>query len=423
MNTHAGVAEGLFMQQGYEARFFDVDLDLVRHRLGELQASCVSPRRLIRRVVLENEATRARGAGVSVRSDGSKHMLTFTRGGASAVEPGGKPSEVEVAVADFGLTQRILEELGLSVSRQQESHCEEWRFHALTFSLAEWPGLPPFLEIDGPDANAVQWATRQLGLQPAQSNVEAGPPARVIAPPQATPAGSPPPATGSREQRVAPSTAPQRQEVRSFCVAELGWSSVGSQAESGRHLVLWAVVLENTNLRHYCEQPGIQITARDKDGQVVGTGDQVLHVFPPGARIAWASSMQVKSPPHTLEVAPKPADWYPTPAQPEEFPAFGYRGVRFLVRGRNCSVTGELTNPYPTPADEVAVTALFRDGQGRLVGGETAFVRGLPAHGSVPFQLNGQAPERAGPVASLDLVSIPWPSDSGDPWDSVLGRC
>ncbi|MCW2889409.1 MAG: adenylate cyclase, class 2 [Streptosporangiaceae bacterium] len=411
------------MQQGHEARFFDVDLELIRHRLVGLNAACVCPRRLVRRVVLENDATRGRGGWASVRSDGAQHVLTFTQGGA-ATDSGGRPPELEVAVADFGLAQRIMEGLGLEVTRRQESHREEWRLQALTFSLAEWPGLPPFLEIDGPDAGSVQWAARQLGLEPVQASAGADPPGRVIATPQAEPAGTPPPAAAPREQRAAgPSTAPQRQEVRSFGVAELGWSSFVTETEPGRHLVMWAVVLENTNLRHYCEQPAIQITARDQNGHIVGTGDQVLHLFPPGGRIAWASSMRTKGPPHTLEVAPKPADWYPTPAQPEDFPAFGYRDVRFLVQGRSCSVTGELVNPYPAAADEVAVTALFRNRQGRLVGGQTAFVTDLPAHGAVPFRLGGEVPEHSGPVTSLDLITIPSPSGSGDPWDSVLGRC
>jgi adenylate cyclase class 2 len=412
------------MQQGNEARFFDVDLELVRHRLVGLNATCASPRRLVRRVVLENDATRVRGGWVSVRSDGSQHVLTFSRGGAMPGDPGGPSPELEVAVADFGVAQRIMEELGLAVTRRQESHREEWRLHALTFSLAEWPGLPPFLEIDGSDAGAVRWAARQLGLEPAQPAAGTYPPGRVTTASPAEPIGTAPPAASAREQRAAgPSTAPQRQEVRSFGVAELGWSSFGIGSEPGRHLVLWAVVLENTNLRHYCEHPAIQITARDQNGHIVGTGDQILHVFPPGGRIAWAGSMQTNGPPHTLEVAPKPADWYPTLAQPEDFPAFGYRDVRFLVRGRTCSVTGELVNPYSAPADEVAVTALFRNGQGRLVGGETTLVEDLPAHGSVPFRLDGEVPEHSGPVTSLDLITIPSPSGSGDPWDSVLGRC
>jgi adenylate cyclase class 2 len=421
MNRHAGAAEGLFMHKGHEARFFDVDLELIRHRLGRLNAHCVSPRHLVRKVVLENDATRARGAWVSVRSDGSQHVLSFTRGAASGDDTDGPAAEVAVPVTDFAAAQRLIEELGLSVTRRQESHEEEWRLHTLTYSLAEWPGLPPFLEIDGPDANAVWWAAHQLGLEAPKPPTEDDQDAEAITPPQASPAGGPPVASRERpaEERPAP---PQQEQVRSFGVAELGWSSLGTQTEPGRYQVLWAVVLENTNPRHYCELPAIQITARDQHGQIVGTGDQVLRVFPPGGRIAWASSMQTKGQPHTLEVAPKPADWYPTHARPEDFPAFGYRDVRFLVRERSCSVTGELINPYPDPADEVAVTALFRDSQGRLVGGETVFVTALPGGGSVPFRLDAQVFAHSGPVTALDLVTIPSPSGSGGPWDSVLGR-
>jgi hypothetical protein len=371
------------MQQSHEARFFDLDLESVRRRLHSLRATCVSPRRLVRGVILENERTRERGTWVSVRTDGATHVLGLSRSGEGA--------ELEVTVSDFSAVREVLEELGLAVTRHQESHREEWRLHGITCVLDEWPGLPPSLEITGSDVAAVQWAARRLGLDPAQAVPEQS----VPEPPE------------DREP---------------FEIAEVGWSSYHSDWEPGTFVVRWTAVLQNPHDKHYCEYPTIQITARNETGQVVGTDDHVMHVFPPGARIAWASSLETNGPPHSLEITARPAAWQATATRPAQFPPFGYQGIRFIVRGRSCSVTGEVTNPYPVYVDQIAITALFRDQRGRLVGGETTFVEGLAAHGTVPFKLDGEAPAQSGAVASLDLVTIPWTSGSEDPWDVVLGR-
>jgi len=375
------------MQHGHEARFFDLDLESVRRRLHALRATCTSPRRLVRGVILENERTKERGTWVSVRTDGPKHVLGLSRQSGP---------DLEVTISDFTAVRELLEELGLSVTRHQESHREEWKLQGLVCVLDEWPGLPPSLEIIGPDSGAVRWAAQSLGLDPAQATDQ--PYVETVELP-----GEP-------------------VEYEPFTIVEVGWSSYHSDWEPGTFVVRWTAVLQNPHDSLYCEYPTIQITARNETGQVVGTDDHVMHVFPPGARIAWASSLETNGPPHTLEITARPAIWLATTARPEQFPPFGYRGIRFVVRGRSCSVTGEVTNPFSVYVDQIAITALFRDQRGRLIGGETTFVEGLAAYGAVPFKLDGEAPVRSDTVTSLDLVTIPWTSGSEDPWDVILGR-
>jgi adenylate cyclase class 2 len=382
--------KGQAVAPGYEVRFFDLDLDVVRHRLKGISASYAVPRQLVRRVMLENDVSRAKGAWVTVRSDGTRHVLSLVR----------NDSTVELPIADFAAARQILEELGLTPSGQQESYQETWEIHGIRVQLSEWPGLPPSVEITGPLEEHVRWAVRQLGLDLGQAQI------------------GPDPFAGRPE---APRRSPVPQ-IEPFNAVELGWSFDVSAWEPGQHHVSWAVVLENPNRSHYCESATVRVTVRDEAGLVIAVDDQVLDKLPPGAKIAWAGSMSATGRPHTLEVLPKPAEWYSTTAGPDQFPPFTYLGVRFSVRSGSCVVVGEVGNPYPSPVGKLALTALFRDAKGELLGGETGFVDGLPARGRAPFKIEGSVPEQFGEVTSLDLFAVPWGMGSEDPWNSVLGR-
>jgi adenylate cyclase class 2 len=374
----------------YEVRFFDLDLDVVRHHLRGISASYTVPRHLVRRVMLENETSRAKGAWVNVRSDGTRHVLSLVRNG----------SALELPVADFGTAKLILEELGLTLSGEQESHQETWEIHGIRVQLTEWPGLPPSVEIIGPMEEHVRWAVQHLGLDLSHAQI------------------GPDPFAGQPE---APRRSPAPQ-VEPFNAAEIGWSFKASSWQAGEHYVSWAVVLENPNRSHYCEHPKFQVTVRDETGLIVGTDDQILAKLPPGARVAWAGTMSANGRPHSLQVLPKPAEWHPTTAGPDQFPPFTYLGVRFNVHNGSCVATGEVGNPYPDRVGQVAVTALFRDTKGGLLGGKTDFVDGLPPRGCTPFKIEGTVPEQFGQVTSVDLLAVPWGAGSENPWDSVLSR-
>ncbi|MCD0452016.1 hypothetical protein LO762_22890 [Actinocorallia sp. API 0066] len=206
-----------------------------------------------------------------------------------------------------------------------------------------------------------------------------------------------------------------------FAVTETGWTSEASEWVPGEYWIRWATVLHNPNTLYWCELPTVQITVRDEYGKVIGTEEQVLTALPPRARIAWAGLLEITgSRPHTLEITPRPADWYPTPSRPEDFPPFGYENVSMELPEGACEVTGEIRNPYPVPVEEVALVALFRDGRGTLISGDMSFVQGLPAGGTAAFKIEGTVPEPPGPVVSLDLVALPW--SESNPWETALHR-
>jgi adenylate cyclase class 2 len=151
------------MQHEYEARFYDVNHDRIRRELHSRGAERLMPRRLLKRVILENGATQQSRSWLRLRTDGERTTLTLKRatGDTTNIE---SIRELGVGVSDFESTQGLLEELGLKPVRYQENYREEWRLDDVIYDLDEWPGLAPFLEIEGPDPDSVNLAAKTLGL-------------------------------------------------------------------------------------------------------------------------------------------------------------------------------------------------------------------------------------------------------------------
>lgn len=60
---------------------------------------------------------------------------------------------------------------GLSFGLDQENYREEWTLGAVIFDLDTWPGLPTFLEVDGPDKDTVRGTVDGLGLDLARASL------------------------------------------------------------------------------------------------------------------------------------------------------------------------------------------------------------------------------------------------------------
>lgn len=151
------------MRPEYEARFYDVDHGMIRELLRGRGAERVMARQLLKRVIFENDHTQQSRSWLRLRTGGQQTTLTLKR--ATGEMPDiGSINELEVSVSDFGRMHALLEELGLAPMRYQENYREEWRLDGVTYDLDEWPGLSPFLEIEGPDPESVILASKGLGF-------------------------------------------------------------------------------------------------------------------------------------------------------------------------------------------------------------------------------------------------------------------
>jgi adenylate cyclase, class 2 len=157
------------MQTEYEARFLAIDVDAVKAKLISRSATCVMPRTLMRRIVFKNDDIEQRGGWLRLRDEGRRVTLTYKQVTAevSAIDT---TLEAEIQVNDFATTKALLEAMGFHALRYQENYREEWKLGEVAFDLDTWPGLPTFLEVEGPGEGAVKASADALGLDFAKAS-------------------------------------------------------------------------------------------------------------------------------------------------------------------------------------------------------------------------------------------------------------
>ncbi|MEU8896215.1 class IV adenylate cyclase [Nocardia sp. NPDC048505] len=154
------------MKHEYEAKFLSVSVEEIRAKLTDLGATQNFPRTLLTRRIFENDSL-ARGAWVRLRNEGSRSTLTLKQVTDATSIDG--TTEIETTVGDLQAMAEILLKLGLHQVRYQENYREEWQLDEVVFDLDTWPGLPTFLEIEGPSETSVRSAASRLGLDYANA--------------------------------------------------------------------------------------------------------------------------------------------------------------------------------------------------------------------------------------------------------------
>jgi adenylate cyclase class 2 len=149
------------MNTEIEVKFLDVDFDALRAKLEAVGATCAQPMRLMRRAVIQNDAT-GRNSYIRVRDEGDKVTLTHKLFESLSLHGA---SEIETTVGDFDKTVAILEAGGLKSKSYQESKRETWVLGEVEIVLDEWPWLKPYIEIEGPSEEAVRDAAQALGFE------------------------------------------------------------------------------------------------------------------------------------------------------------------------------------------------------------------------------------------------------------------
>ncbi len=150
------------MNTEIEAKFANVDHDVIRGRLKDLGATLEHPMRLMKRVTIDTPDMKAKDAFLRVRDQGDKVTLTYKQFDELSAT-GAK--EIEIAVDSFDATISLLAEAGLTHGSFQESKRETWKLGTTEIVLDEWPWLNPYLEIEGESEEAIQQVASQLGLQ------------------------------------------------------------------------------------------------------------------------------------------------------------------------------------------------------------------------------------------------------------------
>lgn len=183
-----------------------------------------------------------------------------------------------------------------------------------------------------------------------------------------------------------PGEAVEREEQTRSLDEVLAVAETGFAVADGR--LYYALVLVNDMANTTVEFPRVRVTFYDEAGEVVAEDEAVRMAICPGQRLAWASTVWgVEEAPASAQaeiVAPRSRDFVNDAAlcAPLEV-----REARVEESGDGPVLRCELYNPNEFDAPSAAVTILYRDGEGVLLSGESAWCEAIPAGGSTAFEM------------------------------------
>lgn len=147
-----------------EAKFYPVNIDEMRESLREIGAVCVSPMRLMKRAVFdEQDNPQLPVAYIRVRDEGDK--VTFSAKDYPNEEKGFKHQrELVVNVSEFEATVKLLRIIGLVQTNDQESKRETWKIDSTEVCIDVWPGLEPYIEIESDSIENMESVAAKLPI-------------------------------------------------------------------------------------------------------------------------------------------------------------------------------------------------------------------------------------------------------------------
>ena len=156
------------MKPEIEAKFLAVDHDALRAKLKALGATCEQPMRLMRRRGYDFPDQRLRRehhGWARVRDEGDKITMSYKQ--LNNRERDGT-HEVQLVIDDFDAGDAFLQALGLAREVHQETKRESWRLDGCEIELEHWPWTKPYVEMEGPNEQALRDLAAKLDLNWAE---------------------------------------------------------------------------------------------------------------------------------------------------------------------------------------------------------------------------------------------------------------
>lgn len=151
------------MQTEVEAKFPDIDSNLLREKLKTLGANMEYPEILMRRMNFDYEDFRLEkiGGWIRVRDEGNKVTLTYKQLNDRTLHG---TKEIEVVVNDFDKTCEFLKTIGFKSKAYQETKREKWKLGESEITIDTWPWVPTFVEIESPSEEELKSVAQALEL-------------------------------------------------------------------------------------------------------------------------------------------------------------------------------------------------------------------------------------------------------------------
>jgi len=153
------------MHTEFEATFLQIDKETIRQKLKNVGAELVFPEFLMKRSVF-NPPVPIDGAWMRVRQEPDKITMSLKVVNGNKIED---QKEVMLEVNDFDEAVLFLNSIGAKQKAYQETKRELWRLGEVEVTIDTWPGLHPFLEVEGKTEESVKEAVQKLALDYTQA--------------------------------------------------------------------------------------------------------------------------------------------------------------------------------------------------------------------------------------------------------------
>lgn len=154
------------MTKEIELKFINIDPEELRRKLSQTGYKCTLPETLMRRVVFFPAIPDGK-SWARVRDEG--HRITCTYKCTHDANSIDGTEEIEFCVDNFESAVAFINAIGMKQKAFQETRREIWVGHGVEVCLDTWPGLNPFVEIEGPSEELVYASAVALGFDKAKA--------------------------------------------------------------------------------------------------------------------------------------------------------------------------------------------------------------------------------------------------------------
>lgn len=142
-----------------EATFIEINKDKLREKIKSLGGKLIQPEMLMRRIIFDLPGS---NRFARVRDEGNKIIMTYKCHHDNTLLG---TEEINVEVNDYNSAIDFLKAVGLEAKATQETLREEWELDGVELDIDTWPWIPTYVEIEGPNAEAVESVAQKLGFE------------------------------------------------------------------------------------------------------------------------------------------------------------------------------------------------------------------------------------------------------------------
>jgi adenylate cyclase, class 2 len=144
----------------YEIKVLGIEPEAIRETLEKEWAQCLQPLRRMQRYAFAHPTNK--NAYIRIRQEGDKCTTTYKEHDDNqAVD---SVYEIDVVIDNPEGMRNIYLKCGLREKAFQETYRESWVLDGVDVTIDRWPGLRPFIEVEGHDAASVNRIITRLWL-------------------------------------------------------------------------------------------------------------------------------------------------------------------------------------------------------------------------------------------------------------------